>query len=545
VIVFATWDEDTFRRLTLPDEAKPGANSSSARALPARGTNYIVVWANPLRRADIHDWGDPNQYLLFEMYTNIVESTRINWLPFWLRTGLARFAGGASVTDTQVKLGRVLPGYASVLRPSLNVPLKNLLSFKLSDIEDVRQQDRFRHFAESWGLVDYFLLAADGRHKPELVRYIQLLQDGRTAEQAVEEAFGDIKALEKSVVQYFNSRGAFPFWEFNVPAAAIQSTLQVRKLDSKEASLAEANVMVRFGNRRGARELLHNVLQQDPNSAAARETLGLCALADANFEEAFSEFAAALQIDPALIEALFYHAMIARHNQPKGKPNEVTERELRQVVAEAPTFAPGLIALARFLAAEYGPSDEALMMARRAAGAEPYLAGYHLTYGYLQLDAGRFQQAQQVARHVMRIAPEGQELDDAQILLDKAVSCEKNGSCETGRPQPASLPEATQAQAPAKPAEGNSILRGVIESTSCTANSKSFILVSQEAKIQFDASGIFVLDLPRTMWIPRELFIPCKHFVGQTVDVRYNRPLSLGGPIRPSVVTLRESYAWR
>lgn len=542
ITVVATWDKDTFRKLCLPDEAKADADPGSAHSLAGRDRNYVLLWLNTARRADVHDWGDVNDYFLFEEYAGLIRQTRTNWLPFWLRVGLARFSGAATVTDTQVQLGRFLPAYRQAVTPSLRLPLTTVLSFNVADINDIKSKERYDLFGESWGLVYYFLLAEDGRHKPELARYVQLLQEGRTRERAAEEAFGNIKILEKNVAQYFGGRRAYPFQIYNISAAEIQSKLQVRSLDSREASMAEANVMLRFGNRRGAREILQSLLQQDPNSAAAKEALGLCALSDADFDQAASNFSSALQSDPSLVEARFYLAMIANRDHAKGKPNPSTERELRQVVKEDPRFAPAFLALARLLTEEQGPSEESILLAHRAALLEPFSAGYQLSYGYLQLQAGHTSEAEQVARYVVRIAPEGQELEDAQLLLEKTTTGKQTVAAGSNDTPATLIANSTPSPSSSKPILEKSMVTGVVESVTCSAASKSFILNSQGTKFTFDSSGMIDFDLPRTLWIPRELFVPCKHVVGQTFEVRFRPPLNPNGANYPNVMILRESY---
>ena len=542
ITVVATWDKDTFRKLCLPDEAKAGADPGSARSLAGRDRNYILLWLNPARRADVHDWGDVNDYFLFEEYASLIERTRINWLPFWLRVGLARFSGAATVTDTQVQIGRFLPVFRQALTPSLRLPLTTVLSFNVANINDIKSKERYDLAGESWGLVYYFLLTEDGRHKSELARYVQLLQEGRTREQAAEEAFGNIKLLEKNVAQYFAGHRAYPFQIYNISAAEIQSKLQVRSLDSREASMSEAEVMLRFGNRRGAREILQGLLRQDPNLPAAKEALGLCALSDAEYDQAASNFSSALQSDPSLVEARFYLAMIANRDHPRGKPNPSTERELRQVVNENPRFAPAFLALARLLVEEQGPSEESILLAQRAALLEPFSAGYQLSYGYLQLQAGHTSEAEQAARYVLRIAPEGQELEDAQLLLEKTTKGKQTVSAGSNDTPASQTTNSTPSPTSSNPIPEKSVVTGVVESVTCSGASRSFILDSQGTKFTFDSSGMIDFDLPHTLWIPRELFVPCKHVVGQTFEVKFRPPLNPNGANYPNVMILRESY---
>ena len=236
--------------------------------------------------------------------------------------------------------------------------------------------------------------------------------------------------------------------------------------------------------------------------------------------------------------------MIENRDHPKGKPNAETERELRKVVSEAPDYAAALLELGRLLVEEHGATEEAVSLARRAAEAEPYQAGYFVNYGYIQLQAGHAHDAELAARYVIRIAQEGQELDEARVLLQKATAMQRSTADSGTDPAPAATVDLKTPPAPPKVEEGKGTIRGVVESTTCQGAVRTFVINSEGAKLTFDFANLADSDYPKTTWIPGEFFPFCKHLPGQTIDVRFKPPVSSGttealGIIIPDIYALQ------
>ncbi|MBW8753353.1 MAG: hypothetical protein JF595_04270 [Sphingomonadales bacterium] len=226
-------------------------------------------------------------------------------MPRWYSEGAAEFFASASFeSNGRVDVGRpAMHRAAELLAPGFarDVKVSELLDPPRAGAKPKSGYDAF--YGKSWLLFHYltFNKPRDG----QLMRYLQLMAQGKSSREAGLSAFGDFNQLERELDAYLNGNRMLML---ALPASMLTiGPVEIRRLSAGEAAM----MPVRIRSRRGVDEDEAKALLPEARAVAARypdDPAVLSALAEAehdagNEKEAIAAADAALAKDPSQVNA--------------------------------------------------------------------------------------------------------------------------------------------------------------------------------------------------------------------------------------------------
>jgi len=160
--------------------------------------------------------------------------------PMWYDEGFAEFLSTVEVDGDQVVIGRVPTLRAQSLNSGRSISFERLTNAK--SLEDFGSRGTSMFYAKSWLLVHYLLtghLHKDRIEKvrqPELIRYLELVNEGVESSEAIEQAFeGGAEGLRKGVRKHRKRRG---LQMLAMPASSLPPVEEpaVRRMEGSEVS---------------------------------------------------------------------------------------------------------------------------------------------------------------------------------------------------------------------------------------------------------------------------------------------------------------------
>ena len=168
--------------------------------MSAPDRNWVALRMDVARfREDDDAWDNP-YLVVFHEYVHLVLRLNFDSLPVWLNEGLAEFWGNTIIEGDRVYEGRPVPYHLQTLRQRTPLSLAELFAVKHGSPAYSEQNRATIFYAESWALVHYLVLGSDER-RGQVNRFAALLQAGRPRGGG-QEAFGDIKALDRELQSY-------------------------------------------------------------------------------------------------------------------------------------------------------------------------------------------------------------------------------------------------------------------------------------------------------------------------------------------------------
>ncbi len=278
---------------------------------PSRDGNMIALaagWNSDPRRVVIHE------YLHDFLHGHFAPR------PLWYHEGAAEFYGTFRSTSTEAQIGLPLPEHLALLRRSKLLPLSDLFSVAHDSAEyhDPLRQRLF--YAESWALVHYLLRGAPQR-TPQLGRFLELLQQGRSLDAAFAEAFHtDYETLLTELVRYVHGH-RFPYARASFAELPVQAEPRVSPIGRAEVLYRLGDLLVHAGDDRGAEAEAHfqAALAQEPGHAGALAGLGLARMNADRLEEADGLFREAIAAGTRDFR-VHYHFGMLRMSAFAGRP---------------------------------------------------------------------------------------------------------------------------------------------------------------------------------------------------------------------------------
>ena len=239
-------------------------------------------------------------------------------LPTWLTEGFAEFfANPEFKPDGSVMIGKPPVYRAEELFQMSDLPLEKMIS------GDFRHIDGWQYttlYGRGWLLTH--LLSFDLKRRGQLPKYLDAIQAGVPSLKAAEDAFGDLKSLDRELKLYFKADN---FTATTIPASKLRpSPVAVRPLTPGETRVVD----VRMRLARGGRKLFPGSLVgtvrraalEFPEDAAVLTTLAQIELAAEHPKEANEAADRALQLAPDSFDALIAKgkAMMALAKENRG-----------------------------------------------------------------------------------------------------------------------------------------------------------------------------------------------------------------------------------
>ncbi|MEO7189710.1 MAG: DUF1570 domain-containing protein [Vicinamibacterales bacterium] len=200
--------------------------------------NYMVTYVQPGGTLDL-------QVILHE-YTHFMVSRNVRSVPVWFNEGFAEFYSTFQRTghDGNPTVGRIPDDRLRTLRSGARVPLEAMLrpdqSWKLT--RDDRTVGAF--YAQAWALVHYLIIGHETRRTGQLDTYLRRLAEGRSVDDAFEEAFHTTYAgLEKELWGYVQ-RFTFQALALNQPAPVAESGRRASPMLKRDVLQLHGDILV-------------------------------------------------------------------------------------------------------------------------------------------------------------------------------------------------------------------------------------------------------------------------------------------------------------
>lgn len=167
-------------------------------------------------------WNTDPRPIIYHEYLHYFLHANFPPQPTWYDEGLAEFYSTFRSTEDEAQTGIVIEDHVQFLLNTKLMPLDRLFAVDPSSSEYNEDTKRGIFYAQSWALVHY-LMRGNPDRAPQLGRYLMLLQNGRTRDEAFREAFQtDAPSLLSELAAYLrNSRFFYTrlkFTELKVPS---------------------------------------------------------------------------------------------------------------------------------------------------------------------------------------------------------------------------------------------------------------------------------------------------------------------------------------
>lgn len=414
IVVFAVDDEASMRALAPQFwEQKGGVRPASVFVEGA--DRYDVALRGDLK-ADDREGLNPYITAYWSYVALVLSSSLDRELPLWFQRGLAGVFSNTIVRDTSIQLGRVIPWHLRRLQQGSRPPLRELLSVDRQS-PWYTQGDRLDQFdAECWAFMHYLMFGDEGAHRTQLDRFMALLHAGRAPAGAVDEAFGNLNALQSGFSAYF-TRQLYQYQRADVDTRTPREGFQVRSLAASESASLRAAFHTAMRRPVEARAALEDARKADARSAATYETEGILLEADDKRDDARVAYAKAIELGSANFFA--YYRLAALRWVPSADSEALTSirKSLEQSVALNDRFAPALGLLGE-VNARLGRPDEALTAATRAVSLDGNSVARRLSLARVFWSLSRPDEAESAARRALEISRTDDERRTVQELLD-------------------------------------------------------------------------------------------------------------------------------
>ena len=193
--------------------------------------------------------------VIFHEYTHLVTSeTRRVW-PLWLREGLAEVYSSFEVQDNKVTLGNPISHHVFLLRDNKFIPLQTLFSVRHDSTIYNEREKQGIFYAQSWALCHYFMFGDKNGRRPQIVEFVNLIEQGVDADRAFKQAFkADTSEIEKQLRHYVGN-SQYTINTYTLASTEGEKDIAVRPISEGEAQSYLGNLLART-NRMDEAEVL-------------------------------------------------------------------------------------------------------------------------------------------------------------------------------------------------------------------------------------------------------------------------------------------------
>ena len=266
-VVFVLKGERDLKALA-PAYWENGGDGAVGASVAGRDKDYYAMLEGISLGDDLGT--NPYFYAYWGYANRMLDATFPVPLPPWYQRGLSDFFGNTVVRGKDVQVGRLMTTHMKRLGQGQRIPLREILAadWKSKIVADDGWRPRFD--SEAWIFCHYLVLGNGGANSPRMNRFAELMRDGRKADEALTEAFGDLGPLEKGFNQYLD-RKLYQFGQVQLDLNVKKEGFTVRTLPPAEAAAARASFHVAMGRPAEARALIEEARKADPASVLASE----------------------------------------------------------------------------------------------------------------------------------------------------------------------------------------------------------------------------------------------------------------------------------
>jgi len=347
----------------------------------------------------------------YHEYYHTISLPYVPDLPLWLAEGLAEFFGHTDIEEKFVSTGNADPFLIEELRQSSLLPLSALFQVDRNSPYYNEANKTSMFYAESWALTHYLMVGDNMAHKPMLVAYLDALDQGKSAAEAVTIAFGDLKKLQDDLQIYIHNSN---YYHLKRPTPKFdEEEMRVRALSEAESEAYRGGFAVVRGRYQDATPILEEALRLDPNVALAYQYLALTNFFEGQRDKALELSSKAISLDPKNSITRYMRAFLQTSGSGMTSDPQ-TEDDLRQAIALSPDFAPPYGLLALYLSANNRNLDEALRLAKKAISFEPANSNFQLALAQVLLRQKKLNEAEVAAARASAWAKDPAEKANAE-----------------------------------------------------------------------------------------------------------------------------------
>jgi TPR repeat protein len=411
-VVLALKDDGTLRRWA------PGYYAVKGGIDVVSGSAWVGDRVYLLLRVDSRpdDNNVTPNYNLYRGYLTLLLSTSLERrLPLWLSNGLAGVFGNTSVRDKEILIGRPVPWEFQSFNRNPRLPLQQILDARDDSPLILKESERELFDAECYVLAHFLSFGDRGAHQPQLTRFIQLWLAGRSQEQAVTEAFGDLKALYGQLPQYA-TKPILSFARLQTESNLESARPGARTVPPAEIAGLQASVHVAMGRPVEAQAAIQQARTADPRSAISYDAEGLLADRDKDKPRATQAYGRAAELGSTSAHSYYRAAQLEWKPDADASALAVRRQRLERAIELNASYANAFSFLAEVLV-EQGDGAAALAQAQRAVALEPG-ESYHRVALARALDKlGRADEARQSAELGLQLADNDIERSNAERFV--------------------------------------------------------------------------------------------------------------------------------
>jgi len=375
IVVLALRDKKDFSTLEPTAYLAKNALDLAGLFLRTPDQNYILLRLN--------SEGDHPYATVYHEYTHFI-TRKAEWLPLWLSEGLAEFYQNTTIEEKDALVGQPSADDIYYLRDNRLLPLTTLFAVDHNSPYYHDEQKGSVFYAESWALT-HMLEISDSTNKTNKVGdYAKLLINHVDSVTAAQQAFGDLGKLQKQLESYI-SQGSFRLFKINMAFTVDEASFKSIPVTQADANAIRADVLVWNDRRPEAKSLLEATLNDDPENAAAHESMGSLCYAEHDSACAKKWYGEAIQLDAASYMAHYFYAVMLLQDGDPSHDAEI-ESNLRTAIKLEPAFAGSYDALGRFYAMHQKNLEEARILILKAIQLEPEEIAFRLNYANILME---------------------------------------------------------------------------------------------------------------------------------------------------------------
>jgi tetratricopeptide (TPR) repeat protein len=454
---------------------------------------------------------------------------------------LAEFFQDTEVQDKQVLLGEVSLPDLQILQQNRLIPLPVLFKVDATSPYYHQEQKGDLFYAESWALTHYLEVADFKDHANRIGKYLQLVSKGMDSVTAAEQAFGDLKTLQKDLDDYARA-GRYTYFQKSTAAAPLdEGSFAITPLTLPQADAIRADFLVHVGRMDDARALLDAALKADPNNVKAHEAMGLIEFRADHHDEAKKWYEEAVALDPQSYLAQYYAGSLAVMG---GATTEAAQNSLRAAIKLNPRFAPAYDSLANLLARRNEKLEEAHMLELQAVTLDPTNLHYRLNTASILLEQDNYDSSVRVLQAARTMAKNPLEVDVVERML-KQVD-QRRAQMEEFKRQQTEAQAHTTVVVQGQGASGNGaaagateeepklkhptetphgqmrVMRGLIRDVTCGYPAVMELrLETATKKLSFYSNNYYKVEYRAANFTPKGEVHPCQDLEGMKAEVEY------------------------
>jgi tetratricopeptide (TPR) repeat protein len=410
IVVLAVQDMKNFQALEPAAYLGKGQMNIVGLFLHVPEKNYVLLLLNA-----------PGQHPyapVYHEYAHFVQSRTAQWMPLWLTEGWAEFYQTAEILDNEVVVGKLDTSTWQLLQRTPLLPLPTLLAIDTHSPYYHEEDKGSIFYAESWALTHYLEMkdARDGTHRVQ--DYLDLVHKNADSVAAATQAFGDLTQLQADLQKSIMNED-FQLQHVAGATDIDESSFTVQTLTQTQADTVRGDFLAYDQRDSDARALLEAVLHDDPTNVSARESMGLIAFRNDNYDEARMWYEQALKLDPKNLIANYYFAgAVIRTGLPELQAR--AESSLRTAIKLNPSFAPACYGLGLLLTMQGKKYDEARGWLQKAVDMDPGNVEFRIDFANVLIRLNKNKEAVAALELALRMAHTPEQTAEVENVLQTA-----------------------------------------------------------------------------------------------------------------------------